>query len=79
MPRQYSTSCNKLTPMEDTFGVNNVALVDGQPLTLGLKELLEVYVDTDRFEVVRRRSDLPAVGRREQQLHLVQGRLIADP
>ena len=35
----------KLTPMEESFGVNNVALVDGQPLTLGLKELLEVYVD----------------------------------
>ena len=65
----------KLTPMEDTFGVNNVALVDGQPLTLGLKELLEVYVD-HRFEVVRRRSTYRR-RRREEQLHLVQGRLIA--
>jgi DNA gyrase subunit A len=65
----------KLTPMEDTFGVNNVALVDGQPLTLGLKELLEVYVD-HRFDVVRRRSTYRK-RRREEQLHLVQGRLIA--
>jgi len=65
----------KLTLMEDTFGVNNVALVDGQPLTLGLKELLEVYVD-HRFEVVRRRSTYRR-RRREEQLHLVQGRLIA--
>ena len=65
----------KLTPMEDTFGVNNVALVDGQPLTLGLKELLEVYVD-HRFDVVRRRSSYRR-RRREEQLHLVQGRLIA--
>jgi DNA gyrase subunit A len=65
----------KLTPMEDTFGVNNVALVDGQPLTLGLKELLEVYVD-HRFEVVRRRSSYRR-RRREDQLHLVLGRLIA--
>jgi DNA gyrase subunit A len=65
----------KLTPMEDAFGVNNVALVDGQPLTLGLKELLEVYVD-HRFEVVRRRSTYRK-RRREEQLHLVQGRLIA--
>ncbi|MGH8891088.1 MAG: DNA gyrase/topoisomerase IV subunit A, partial [Acidothermaceae bacterium] len=65
----------KLTPMEDTFGVNNVALVDGQPLTLGLKEMLEVYVD-HRFEVVRRRSAFRR-RRREEQLHLVQGRLIA--
>ena len=65
----------KLTPMEDAFGVNNVALVDGQPLTLGLKELLEVYLD-HRFEVVRRRSTYRR-RRREEQLHLVQGRLIA--
>ena len=35
----------RLTPMEDSFGINNVALVDGQPRTLGLRELLEVYVD----------------------------------
>jgi DNA gyrase subunit A len=65
----------KLTPMEDSFGINNVALVDGQPLTLGLKELLEVYVD-HRFEVVRRRS-LFRRRRRQDQLHLVEGRLIA--
>jgi DNA gyrase subunit A len=65
----------KLTPMEDTFGVNNVALVDGQPLTLGLKEMLEVYVD-HRFDVVRRRSTYRR-RRREEQLHLVEGRLIA--
>jgi DNA gyrase subunit A len=65
----------RLTPMEDTFGVNNVALVDGQPLTLGLKELLEVYVD-HRFLVVNRRSQYRR-RRREEQLHLVLGRLIA--
>jgi DNA gyrase subunit A len=65
----------RLTPMEDTFGVNNVALVDGQPLTLGLKELLEVYVD-HRFEVVRRRSTYRR-RRREEQIHLVLGRLVA--
>ena len=35
----------RLTPMEDSFGINNVALVDGQPRTLGLKDLLRVYVD----------------------------------
>jgi DNA gyrase subunit A len=46
----------KLTPMEDSFGINNVALVDGQPRTLGLKELLRTYVDF-RIEVVRRRTE----------------------
>ena len=49
----------RLTPMEDSFGINNVALVDGQPRTLGLKELLEVYLE-HRFDVVRRRSSSAA-------------------
>ena len=45
----------KMTPMEDSFGINAVALVDGQPRTLGLKEMLEVYLG-HRYDVVRRRS-----------------------
>ncbi|GAB2789562.1 DNA gyrase/topoisomerase IV subunit A [Streptomyces daliensis] len=65
----------KLTPMEESFGINNVALVDGQPLTLGLKELLEVYVD-HRFQVVRRRSEFRRTKRRDR-LHLVEGLLVA--
>ncbi|MBZ4320412.1 DNA gyrase/topoisomerase IV subunit A, partial [Streptomyces huiliensis] len=65
----------KLTPMEESFGINNVALVDGQPLTLGLRELLEVYVD-HRFEVVRRRSEFRR-GKRRDRLHLVEGLLVA--
>jgi DNA gyrase subunit A len=65
----------KLTPMEDSFGINNVALVDGQPLTLGLKELLEVYVD-HRISVVRRRSEYRR-GKRRDRLHLVDGLLVA--
>ncbi|MCK1798708.1 DNA topoisomerase IV subunit A [Streptomyces sp. XM4193] len=65
----------KLTPMEETFGINNVALVDGQPLTLGLKELLEVYVD-HRFDVVRRRSSFRRQ-KRLDRLHLVEGLLVA--
>ena len=65
----------KLTPMEDSFGINNVALVDGQPLTLGLKELLQVYLD-HRFEVVRRRSAYRR-GKAADRLHLVDGLLVA--
>ncbi len=45
----------RLTPMEDSFGINAVALVDGQPRTLGLKEMLEVFLG-HRYDVVRRRS-----------------------
>ncbi|MEU7230175.1 DNA gyrase/topoisomerase IV subunit A [Streptomyces chrestomyceticus] len=65
----------KLTAMEESFGINNVALVDGQPLTLGLKELLEVYVD-HRFDVVRRRSEFRRTRKRDR-LHLVEGLLTA--
>jgi DNA gyrase subunit A len=65
----------KLTPMEENFGINNVALVDGQPRTMGLKELLRVYVDF-RTEVVRRRTE-HRLGKREERLHLVEGLLIA--
>ena len=65
----------RLTPMEDSFGINNVALVDGQPRTLGLKELLTVYVDF-RTDVVRRRSAY-RLRRRQDRLHLVEGLLVA--
>ncbi len=65
----------KLTPLEESFGINNVALVDGQPLTLGLKELLEVYLD-HRFEVVRRRSEFRRK-KRQDRMHLVEGLMIA--
>jgi DNA gyrase subunit A len=65
----------RLTPMEETFGINNVALVDGQPRTLGLKELLEVYVG-HRLEVVRRRSEFRR-RKAAERLHLVEGLLVA--
>ena len=65
----------RLTPLEETFGVNNVALVDGQPRTMGLKELLEVYV-SHRFDVVRRRS-LHRRAKAQDRLHLVDGLLVA--
>ncbi|MFJ2134962.1 DNA topoisomerase (ATP-hydrolyzing) subunit A [Streptomyces sp. NPDC087845] len=75
VPEAVLEQLYKLTPMEESFGINNVALVDGQPLTLGLKELLEVYLD-HRFEVVRRRSEFRRTKRRDR-LHLVEGLLIA--
>ncbi len=63
------------TPMEDSFGINNVALVDGQPRTLGLRELVQVWV-SHRLTVVRRRSAY-RLARRQDRLHLVEGLLIA--
>jgi DNA gyrase subunit A len=65
----------RLTPMEETFGINNVALVDGQPRVLGLRQLLEIYV-AHRLEVARRRSEYRR-RKRLERLHLVDGLLIA--
>jgi len=65
----------RLTPLEDNFSINAVALVDGGPQTLGLKELLRVYLD-HRLSVVRRRSEF-RLARRRERLHLVEGLLIA--
>lgn len=63
------------TPLEDSFGINNVALVHGEPQLLGLRELLTVYVD-HRLTVVRRRTE-HRLGARQDRLHLVEGLLIA--
>ncbi|HEY0718169.1 MAG TPA: DNA topoisomerase IV subunit A [Streptosporangiaceae bacterium] len=65
----------RLTPMEETFGINNVALVDGQPRVLGLREMLSIYVD-HRIEVVRRRTEFRR-RKREDRLHLVDGLMVA--
>ena len=63
------------TPLEDTFHINNVALVEGGPRTMGLVELLRVYLD-HRIQVVRRRCEF-RLGKRRERLHLVEGLLIA--
>jgi DNA gyrase/topoisomerase IV subunit A len=65
----------RLTPMEDTFSINAVALVNGKPLTLGLKDLLQVFID-HRIEVVRRRSTFRKA-KAQARLNLVDGLLKA--
>ncbi|WOH20421.1 DNA topoisomerase IV subunit A [Paenarthrobacter sp. GOM3] len=65
----------RYSPMEDSFGINNVTLVDGQPQTLGLLQLLQVYVE-HRLNVVRRRTSF-RLGKKKDRLHLVEGLLIA--
>lgn len=74
-PEAVLADLYRLTPMEETFGINNVALVDGQPRTLGLRDMLQVYVD-HRIDVVRRRSMFRRK-KREDRLHLVDGLLVA--
>ena len=74
-PEAVLAELYRLTPMEETFGINNVALVDGQPRTLGLKELLSIYIE-HRIDVIRRRSEFRR-RKRQDRLHLVDGILIA--
>ena len=75
VPEAVLDELYRLTPMEETFGINNVALVDGQPRVLGLRELLQIYVD-HRIEVVRRRTEFRR-GKRADRLHLVDGLIVA--
>lgn len=63
------------TKLEDSFAANNVALVDGQPTTMTLRQMLTVYLD-HRLEVVRRRSSF-LLGKAQDRLHLVEGLLLA--
>jgi DNA gyrase subunit A len=65
----------KRTAMQSTFGINMVALVDGVPKTLGLKELIEHYVNHQR-EVVIRRTQFE-LRRAEARAHILEGLLIA--
>jgi len=65
----------RMTPMEETFGINNVALVEGQPRTLGLVELLRIYLEF-RVDVVRRRTAY-RLQKAIDELHLLEGLLIA--
>jgi DNA gyrase subunit A len=65
----------RYTPLEDSFNINNVALVGGGPRTLGLRDLLQVYID-HRLSVVTRRSQF-RLARKKERLHLVEGLLIA--
>lgn len=74
-PEAVRASLFKHTPMEDSFGINAVALVDGQPRTLGLKEMLQVFLD-HRMAIVMRRSQY-RLRKRQERLHLVRGLLIA--
>jgi DNA gyrase subunit A len=75
VPEAILDELYRLTPMEETFGINNVALVDGQPRVLGLRDLLQIYVDF-RIDVVRRRCEFRRA-KREARLHLVDGLIVA--
>ena len=64
-----------LTPLETVFGINMVALVDGQPRLLGLKEMLEAFL-RHRREVVTRRT-IYDLARARERAHILEGLAIA--
>ncbi len=74
-PQALLAELYRLTPLEETFGINNVVLVGGVPTTVGLYELCQHYID-HRLEVIVRRSTHRRT-RAESRLHIVEGLLIA--
>ena len=74
-PEAVLAELYRQTPLEESFGVNAVALVDGQPQTLGLKAMLQHFL-THRIEVVRRRTE-NRKAKAERRLHIVDGLLTA--
>ncbi len=65
----------KMTPMQSSFSVNNVALVNGRPHTLNLKEILEAFI-AHRHEVVTRRTQFE-LGKARERAHILEGLMIA--
>jgi DNA gyrase subunit A len=75
LPKVVLNKLYKHTPMQTTFGVNTVALVDGVPKTLSLRELIGAYVGHQREVVVRRTKH--ELGVLEARVHILEGLLIA--
>ena len=75
IPKVVLNKLHKHTPMQTTFGVNMVALVDNVPRTLSLREVIGYYVDHQREVVVRRTQY--KLRRAEDRAHVLEGLLIA--
>ncbi len=75
IPKVVLNKLYKHTPMQATFGVNMVALVDNVPRTLSLREVIGHYVDHQREVIVRRTKY--ELRRNEERAHVLEGQLIA--
>jgi DNA gyrase subunit A len=75
IPKVVLNNLYKFTPLQTTFGMNMVALVDGVPRTLGLLPLIKNYVDHQREVIVRRTKY--ELRRAEARAHILEGLLIA--
>jgi DNA gyrase subunit A len=74
-PHTVMAQLFKHTPLESSFSTNMLALVDGQPQTLGLKRMLEQYIGYRR-EVIRRRTEFD-LARAQERAHILEGLKIA--
>ncbi len=74
-PADVAAELFRLTPLQTTFSIIMLALVDGEPRTLSLKQALRVYLD-HRLEVVRRRSEYD-LARARERAHILEGLLVA--
>jgi DNA gyrase subunit A len=75
IPKVVLNQLYKHTPMQTTFGVNMVALVDGVPRTLSLREAIDAYVRHQREVVVRRTKH--ELAEKERRAHILEGYLVA--
>ncbi|WP_187260903.1 DNA gyrase subunit A [Pontibacter beigongshangensis] len=75
IPNVVLNNLYKYTQLQSSFGVNNVALVGGRPMTLNLKELIKYFVD-HRHEVVIRRTQFE-LDEARKRAHILEGLLIA--
>ncbi|MCW5852530.1 MAG: DNA topoisomerase 4 subunit A, partial [Anaerolineae bacterium] len=74
-PNVVENQLYQLTPLQSTFSIINIALVNGQPRTLSLKELIELYID-HRVEVIRRRIQ-HLLRKALQEAHRIEGLIYA--
>jgi DNA gyrase subunit A len=74
-PRHVLEQLFKLTPMQQTFGMNMLALVDGEPRLLSLKRALQLFIE-HRQEIITRRSRYE-LDRARQRAHVLEGLLVA--
>lgn len=74
-PEKVLAQLFRYTPLESTFSIIMIALVDGEPRVLTLKQVLRHYLD-HRLEVIRRRTEYD-LGKARDRAHILEGLLIA--
>ena len=74
-PKKEQNRLFKFTPLQSTFSVNALSLLNGRPVTLGLRRALLIYID-HRFEVITRRTNFD-LNKQRERAHILEGLRIA--